>query len=434
MPTVRKGQKRRAWQQCLPQTQKLQIPKLPGNFRDVLNDDADNYTQLDDEYMYSKGCEVYVDERSGEVTVRFRGEVKAIVKENGLYAPDTDEMLHYGFFEFEYDEKLGLWSAYKLAYAAELKHAQLQCLIQSQSQNVTFRSQKQPTKGIEPLNIMTQAAVFEVRFTVGLEGGTGLGFIILGYTEEGRIEGQHAELHVEPFARQKLFDEFIWEGANVIFPMPEVEPMLPEEKTGYARRALESSAAVVQGMAGLIHKVAQGDTYNLVGKMFTVFEASVVSVSEAQVETESRLEGTYQSPINRRFSIKDDEGKIQKNVCQIGNRWRKGLQQHVQKTIYLIKKQHLIQSHSTSANTTYTKSATSNQHHFTVKGNPSFKLEGMDIYGQQKQKQKPISPKKGQQIEAVCWESDSFDPAEDLNRAVCWEHASFDSAKDVERA
>jgi hypothetical protein len=115
----------------LAQTQKLQISKLPRNFRDVLNDDADNYTQLDDEYMDSKGCEVYVDERSGEVTVRFRGEVKAVVKENGLYAPDTGEILQCGFFEFEDDEELGLWSACVLADAAELKQAQLQSLIQS---------------------------------------------------------------------------------------------------------------------------------------------------------------------------------------------------------------------------------------------------------------------------------------------------------------
>ncbi|KAA6393446.1 MAG: hypothetical protein EZS28_011024 [Streblomastix strix] len=48
--------------------------------------------------------------------------------------------------------------------------------------------------------------------------------------------------------------------------------------------------------------------------------------------------------------------------------------------------------------------------------------------------QRPISPKLGQQIEAVCWESDSFDPAEDDNKTVCWEHVSFDPAKDVERA
>ncbi|KAA6362607.1 MAG: hypothetical protein EZS28_041866, partial [Streblomastix strix] len=101
---------------------------------------------------------------------------------------------------------------------------------------------------------------------------------------------------LEPFPRQKLFDEISWEGANVIFPMPEVGPVLPEEKAGYAWRALESSAAVVQGMAGLIYKVVQGDTDNLVGKMFKVFEASVVSVSDAQVERESRLEGVYQGP------------------------------------------------------------------------------------------------------------------------------------------
>ncbi|KAA6355538.1 MAG: hypothetical protein EZS28_048935, partial [Streblomastix strix] len=141
----------------LPQTQKLPISKLPTNFRDILNDDADNYIQLDDEYMDSKCCEVYVDERSGEVTVRFRGEVKAVVKENGLYAPDTGELLHFGFFEFEDNEELSLWSAYVLADAAELKQAQLQSLIQSFSQNVTFRSQKQPGKSNEPLSDMIVA-------------------------------------------------------------------------------------------------------------------------------------------------------------------------------------------------------------------------------------------------------------------------------------
>jgi hypothetical protein len=34
----------------------------------------------------------------------------------------------------------------------------------------------------------------------------------------------------------------------------------------------------------------------LVGKMFKVFEAAVVSVSDAQVERESRLEGVFQGP------------------------------------------------------------------------------------------------------------------------------------------
>ncbi|KAA6354685.1 MAG: hypothetical protein EZS28_049787, partial [Streblomastix strix] len=43
--------------------------------------------------------------------------------------------------------------------------------------------------------LIAVAAVFEVQFTIGLEGGTGLGFIILGCAEEGRIEGGHVELY-----------------------------------------------------------------------------------------------------------------------------------------------------------------------------------------------------------------------------------------------
>ncbi|KAA6375809.1 MAG: hypothetical protein EZS28_028662 [Streblomastix strix] len=300
----------------LSQTQKLQNTKLPRNFRDVLNDNADYYTQLDDEQIDSKGCEVHVDERCEDVSVRFRGEVKAVVKENGLYAPDTGEMLQFGFFEFEDDEELGHWSACVLADAAELKQAQLQSLIQSQSLNATFRSQKQPIKVTEPLNSMVLAKHQRV------------GSVLLQGQSQNPLQAQFQQQRqqyskfnslqdqkvaqdlvssfqsvlnkdaskvdmlnytLEPFARQKLFDEISWEGANVIFPMPEVGPLLPEEKAGYAKKALESSAAVVQGIAGLIHKVAQGDTDNLVGKMFKVFEASVVSVSDAQVEREERL-------------------------------------------------------------------------------------------------------------------------------------------------
>ncbi|KAA6363349.1 MAG: hypothetical protein EZS28_041123, partial [Streblomastix strix] len=78
--------------------------------------------------------------------------------------------------------------------------------------------------------------------------------------------------------------------------MPEVGQELQEEKAGYVRRAPESPAAVVQGMAGFIHKVAQDDKDNLVGKMFKVFEAYVVSISDAHVENESRLEGIHQGP------------------------------------------------------------------------------------------------------------------------------------------
>ncbi|KAA6387214.1 MAG: hypothetical protein EZS28_017257 [Streblomastix strix] len=416
----------------LSQTQKLQITKLPRNFRDVLNDNADYYTQLDDEFMDSKGCEVYVDERSGEVTVRFRGEVKAVVKENGLFASDTGEMLQFGFFECEEDEELGLWSACVQADAAELKQAQLQSLIQSQSQNATFRSQKQPIKVIEPLNSMVSAKrkqdgsvllqgqsqnPLQRQFQQQRQQYSRLNSLQdqkvaqdLVSSFQGVLKKDASKLDMQnytlgPFARQKLFNEISSEQANVIFPMPEVGPLLPEEKAGYARRALESSAAVVQGIAGLIHKVAQGDTDNLVGRMFKVSEASIVSVSDAQVERESRLEGVYQGPQTEDvLSQKTEERFKRKSAKQVID--------------------------SRKAYTSFTP----NQYRFTAKSNPSPRLSRTDLNAHQNSTQEPISSKLGEQIEAVCWERNSFDPAEELNKAVCWEHVSFDPAKDVERA
>ncbi|KAA6362755.1 MAG: hypothetical protein EZS28_041718, partial [Streblomastix strix] len=149
----------------------------------------------------------------------------------------------------------------------------------------------------------------------------------------------------------------------------------------------------------------QVDTDNLVGKMFKVFEASVVSVSDAQVERESRLEGVFQGPQTEDvLSQKTKERFKRKSAKQVIDGRR-----------------------------AYT-SFTSNQYHFTAKSNPSPRLNRTYLNAHQNSTQQSISSKSGEQIEAVCWKRNSFDPADELNKAVCWEHVSFDPAKDVERA
>ncbi|KAA6402347.1 MAG: hypothetical protein EZS28_002128 [Streblomastix strix] len=100
-----------------------------------------------------------------------------------------------------------------------------------------------------------------------------------------------------PVARQKLFEEIARDGANIIFPMPEVGPLLKEEGPGYARKYLESIVAVIQEMAMLINEAARNETNNLIGRMLKAFEASYVSVADSQVERESRLKGVFQGPI-----------------------------------------------------------------------------------------------------------------------------------------
>ncbi|KAA6398408.1 MAG: hypothetical protein EZS28_006062, partial [Streblomastix strix] len=51
---------------------------------------TDSYTRIDDDFMEDKGCEVYVNEQTGEIQVRFRGIPKAIVKEQGLFSIQTN--------------------------------------------------------------------------------------------------------------------------------------------------------------------------------------------------------------------------------------------------------------------------------------------------------------------------------------------------------
>ncbi|KAA6353004.1 MAG: hypothetical protein EZS28_051469, partial [Streblomastix strix] len=62
---------------------------------------------------------------------------------------------------------------------------------------------------------------------------------------------------------------------------------------GLARSALEFAVAVNQGLASLIEDIARNNTNKLVGKMFKVWKASLVSVGDAQTECEFRLKGVY---------------------------------------------------------------------------------------------------------------------------------------------
>ncbi|KAA6372036.1 MAG: hypothetical protein EZS28_032438 [Streblomastix strix] len=101
---------------------------------------------------------------------------------------------------------------------------------------------------------------------------------------------------LEPVARKKLFEEISLDDTNIIFPVPEVGPLLKKKGLGYARKSLESAVAVTQAMVMLINDAAKNETNNLLGKMFKIFEASLVCIADLQIERESRLDGVNQGP------------------------------------------------------------------------------------------------------------------------------------------
>ncbi|KAA6402422.1 MAG: hypothetical protein EZS28_002055 [Streblomastix strix] len=117
----------------------------------------------------------------------------------------------------------------------------------------------------------------------------------------------------EPITRLKFFHDISWNGANIIFPNPEVGPIQKKEGPWYARRQSESSAAVTQGMATLINDAARNETDNLVGKLHKVFEASLISVADAQLERESRLDDAFQEPRTEDVLSQHTEKRYKKN-------------------------------------------------------------------------------------------------------------------------
>ncbi|KAA6372677.1 MAG: hypothetical protein EZS28_031797 [Streblomastix strix] len=126
---------------------KTQTSDLPKNLKQIIEDNADKYTQLQDEYMNSKECEVYVDGKNGEVSVRFWGYAKAIFRENGHFEPNTGEELHNNFQKFESPEDMKIWTAYILADGAQIKSSNLNETVRSHQQYATFRDNKQSNSG-----------------------------------------------------------------------------------------------------------------------------------------------------------------------------------------------------------------------------------------------------------------------------------------------
>ncbi|KAA6368104.1 MAG: hypothetical protein EZS28_036367 [Streblomastix strix] len=145
------------------------------------------------------------------------------------------------------------------------------------------------------------------------------------------------------------------------------------------------------------------------------------SLSTCASDTDTTAASKTLNILPTKLSVSENKGKIQKKKTSYPEQKQKEIEQ--KKPYILVKKKlqskHLTQFHFTSPNITYKQFATPNQHHFTFKSNPSSRLKRINIHEQQNSTQIPISPKLGQQIEAVCWERDSFDPAEDHNKAVC---------------
>ncbi|KAA6373328.1 MAG: hypothetical protein EZS28_031144, partial [Streblomastix strix] len=234
-----------------------------------------------------------------------------------------------------------LWVACIQADAALMKNERLQNVNRaSQGKTRTFRDidtdllvpsgglqmhpvkRKQEQDGIQEIRVLNPLqAQFQAQRQIYSKFNSTQDQVIaqdLTSTFEELLKQESIKLDVlnyqlQPIPRQKLFDEISWKGANTIFPMPEAPPALPQEGPAYARMTLESTSAVTQGIAGTILEIAQGNTENLVGKMFKLLEASLVAVGDAQQERESRLRGVSQGITTEDVLSKHSKEKFKKS-------------------------------------------------------------------------------------------------------------------------
>ncbi|KAA6370041.1 MAG: hypothetical protein EZS28_034432, partial [Streblomastix strix] len=264
-----------------------------------LSRNYETFTRIEDDFMEEKGCEVYLGEQTSEVQVRFRGLVKAVVKEQGLFGPHNNERHDAQYWEFQSEEELKLLLACILADASLIKNDRLQTIIRASQANIhTFRDN-------EPDHVIP-TELQQMRHVQRKLG------------DEERIAQASNPLQAQ-FQQQRLqYDKF----NSIEDQMQETSPVLPEEGPGYARMTLEATSAVKQGLAGIIHQIAGVDTQEVVGKLFKVFKASLLSVGDAQRERESRIRGFQSGATAEDILSRQSKEKFKKSAktIQIGQR------------------------------------------------------------------------------------------------------------------
>ncbi|KAA6392867.1 MAG: hypothetical protein EZS28_011605 [Streblomastix strix] len=213
-----------------------------------------------------------------------RGKVLAIVKDDGIFQVHTDVRLDADFWYFESKKDMTLWNAAIFAEAAftraKIKRKRENEAQQEQLENQSIFSLKDQFQA-ERKRVANFCTIDDMKVAQDIKAT---------FERITKVDAEKAYMlnyHLNPIQREKLFEEISSSGVNMIFPVPKVEPALPEEKKGLARCALEFAVAANYDLASMIEDIARNKSDKLVGKIINVWQDSLVFMGDAQTELES---------------------------------------------------------------------------------------------------------------------------------------------------
>ncbi|KAA6399063.1 MAG: hypothetical protein EZS28_005413 [Streblomastix strix] len=266
--------------------------------------DMDWYIAISDDFMNEQGCQVYIDRQSNDTKIRLRGELKAVANERGLFDPKSDLHLEADYWGFDPPEDMDLWTACIIAETAIAKVNRLQDglnkqkstrqVIQTNDNTLIVNRSVIPLipakrkRGDETFTTIQNLLSLQEKFQQerkcqekfeSLEEAKIAQDVVTtlsGIIKQDAKDANMLAFQLQSIQRQKLFDEIVWDGVNVVFSVPSAEATLLEERFGLVRKVLESACAVNQGIAGLIHDIARNGTQNVVGKLCKIQEASLL--------------------------------------------------------------------------------------------------------------------------------------------------------------
>ncbi|KAA6385415.1 MAG: hypothetical protein EZS28_019056 [Streblomastix strix] len=127
---------------------------------------------------------------------------------------------------------------------------------------------------------------------------------------------------LDPLDKNALFDKIKLKKVEKHWKLPDVKESAKGEKSVQFYRAVESSAAVQEGLYKSIRHIASGNTGNLFGELQDIFEASAVATGNAQSVREGQLDGIQQQTSQEKILSETSKkrfaniNKVQKEVFQ----------------------------------------------------------------------------------------------------------------------
>ncbi|KAA6383620.1 MAG: hypothetical protein EZS28_020850 [Streblomastix strix] len=316
-----------------------------------------HFSSINDEHMNDAGFEIWYDPGNRDVYISDEGTPVARVTTQGIMDITSGAQQPYEDWGFESKYEMEAWAAQIIAEIATIKAMQ-QKTLQKQESILSTANNNKPQTNVDQI---TQAYTQKIKHSRDEENAPTItpvqtpepsftnlqqqfeqsskryayydsdadekvsikvGKLLEGVFQKSAQDFDPLGFKLDPLDRNALFDKVKLKKVEKHWKLPDVKESAKGEKSVQFHRAVESSAAVQEGLYKSIRHIASGNTGNLFGELLEIFQASAVATGDAQSVREGQLDGIQQRTSQEEILSETSKkrfaniNKVQKEVFQ----------------------------------------------------------------------------------------------------------------------